>query len=204
MLKLDHLVLTAPALDEGVAIVEQALGVTLAPGGKHATMGTHNRLLGLGPGLYLEVIAVDPDAPPPTQSRWFGLDKTPAHTRLSHWAVRTDDLDAELSAQGLDLGASQPFTRGEFDWRMAVPADGCQPFEGAAPALLQWNGQAHPADSLPDAGCRLRKLTISHPRIDALGDAMPALSRLPKVRLEQGPLEIAAQIDTPTGRWTLA
>ena len=31
----------------------------MVPGGKHAFMGTHNCLLGLGPGFYLEVIAID-------------------------------------------------------------------------------------------------------------------------------------------------
>ena len=34
----------------------------LESGGRHPHMGTHNRLLSLGPDLYLEVIAVDPDA----------------------------------------------------------------------------------------------------------------------------------------------
>ena len=39
------------------------LGVPMAGGGKHPLMGTHNRLIGLG-DLYLEVISIDPDAPP--------------------------------------------------------------------------------------------------------------------------------------------
>ena len=30
-------------------------------GGKHVAMGTHNSLLRLGDGVYLEVIAIDPD-----------------------------------------------------------------------------------------------------------------------------------------------
>lgn len=36
--------------------------------------GTHNRCLGMEDGIYLEVIAVDPEAPPPSRPRWFGLD----------------------------------------------------------------------------------------------------------------------------------
>ena len=39
---------------------EGALGATPAPGGHHPLMGTHNQLLSLGPGEYLEVIAIDP------------------------------------------------------------------------------------------------------------------------------------------------
>ncbi|MEO7742546.1 MAG: VOC family protein [Usitatibacter sp.] len=50
VLELDHLVIAAATLEEGVRYVEAQLGVTMGPGGKHATMGTHNRLLSLGRG----------------------------------------------------------------------------------------------------------------------------------------------------------
>jgi hypothetical protein len=59
---LDHLVVAARTLEEGAAWVTGRLGVSMAPGGKHALMGTHNRLLSLGARAYLEVIAIDPDA----------------------------------------------------------------------------------------------------------------------------------------------
>lgn len=72
-MKLDHLAVSARALDEGVAHVEAALGVRLAGGGKHPYMATHNRLLGLG-DIYLEVIAPDPEAQAPNWPRWFDLD----------------------------------------------------------------------------------------------------------------------------------
>ena len=49
MAELDHFALSASTLEEGVAAVEAALGVPLAGGGRHEKMGTHNRLLGLGP-----------------------------------------------------------------------------------------------------------------------------------------------------------
>jgi catechol 2,3-dioxygenase-like lactoylglutathione lyase family enzyme len=70
----DHLVLAARDLDAGAAWLESLLGVKLAQGGKHARMGTHNRLLGLGDNFYLELIAIDPDAVAPGRPRWFGLD----------------------------------------------------------------------------------------------------------------------------------
>ena len=65
----DHLAVAAETLDAGVAAVEEALGLRLQPGGKHAAMGTPNRLIGMGPGEYLEVIAIDPEAPGPGASR---------------------------------------------------------------------------------------------------------------------------------------
>ena len=65
MFELDHLVVAARDLDEGTAFVQDLLGVPLEPGGKHDAMGTHNRLLNLGGGVYLEIITIDPDAPAP-------------------------------------------------------------------------------------------------------------------------------------------
>ena len=43
--RLDHLVVTAPVLAEGVAWVETTLGVKMEAGGQHPQMGTHNALL---------------------------------------------------------------------------------------------------------------------------------------------------------------
>lgn len=43
--KLDHLVIMANSLDDGVDWCEATLGVTPGPGGEHPLMGTHNRLL---------------------------------------------------------------------------------------------------------------------------------------------------------------
>jgi hypothetical protein len=77
--EIDHLVIAAHDLAHGVHWCEQTLGVTPGPGGRHPLMSTHNRLLKLdaGPGhprAYLEIIAIDPEAPPPGRARWFGLD----------------------------------------------------------------------------------------------------------------------------------
>ena len=63
MAKLDHLVIMAHTLDEGVAWCEATLGVTPASGGEHPLMGTHNRLLRIDsaefPSAYLELIAIN-------------------------------------------------------------------------------------------------------------------------------------------------
>ena len=45
--------------------------------------------LGLDDGLYLEVIAIDPEAPSPAYPRWFDLDRFSGTPRLTNWICRT-------------------------------------------------------------------------------------------------------------------
>jgi hypothetical protein len=70
MLALDHLVVAAATLPEGVAHVERLLGVEMSAGGQHVFMGTHNAVLRLGNDCYLEVIAIDPSLPAPPGRIW--------------------------------------------------------------------------------------------------------------------------------------
>jgi len=163
---LDHLVVAARTLDEGGAWIESLLGVAPVPGGKHDTMGTHNRLLALGGPAYLEVIAIDPEAPAPSRPRWFSLDTPGMQERLArgpaliHWVVRTEALEDEVrrSREPLEVVA---FSRGPYRWRMGLPADGRLPGDGHLPTMIQWEGSAHPAASLPPSGCELLELVTA-------------------------------------------
>ncbi len=162
-MQFDHLVIAARSLGEGAAWVEARAGVPMAAGGKHVLMGTHNRLLALGPRRFLELIAIDPEAPAPARPRWFALD-TPAMAALLargpaliHWVMRTADLESALreypeQVQILDL------ERGDYRWRIGVPRDGQLPCGGDCPTLIQWQGDLHPADRLPESGCALLDL----------------------------------------------
>ena len=199
-LEFDHLAIAGETLEAATAHVEEALGVTLEPGGVHVEMGTHNRLLSLGPGVYLEAIAVNPEARSPECPRWFDLDRFSGAPRLSNWIARTPDLDATLATAPDGMGVPLALQRGDFSWSMAVPGTGRLPFDGAAPALIQWDGAKHPSDVLPDVGCRLRHLTVLHPEAEALKDAFPALASLSFVTLEVGAAAaLHAEIETPSG-----
>lgn len=197
-LALDHLVVAAARLEEGVAAVEAALGVTLDAGGAHALMGTHNRLLSLG-DLYLEVIAPDPAAARPGRPRWFDLDNPPCIPRLSAWVLRTSNVE-EVQADLPEAGPAIALARGDLSWRITVPADGRLPLDGLFPALIAWDGSAHPLGRLPDRGCRLAGLVLSHPDAPAL--AARLAPRLADARLGfvRGPPGLSASIATPGGR----
>lgn len=199
MLRLDHLAIAATDLAEGVASVEAALGVTLSPGGQHALMSTHNRLLGLG-DIYLEVIAIDPDAPKPPHPRWFDLDHFTGRPRLTNWILACDDLDAALAALPQGAGIPHDLARGDLRWRMAIPADGKLPFGNAHPALIQWHGTAHPAQRLPDAGVRLDLLEIATPEAEALTATLATRFADPRVQITSGPqTAMRARFTTPHG-----
>jgi hypothetical protein len=173
-IRFDHVVIAARTLDEGVEWVERRLGVAVGGGGKHDVMGTHNRLLSLGPGRFVEVISIDPEAPAPLQPRWFELDRPAMQERLAHgpalihWVARTDDIEAavDATASGVRPGIL-PLARGAFRWKIAVPSDGSLPRGGIAPTVIQWFSQ-HPTDVLPDSGCRLDALVLHHPEAPAI------------------------------------
>jgi hypothetical protein len=74
MTELDHIVVAAHTMAQGLAYVEALLGVAMAPGGAHPRMATHNHLLRLGDAVFLEVIAIDPAGQKPARPRWFDLD----------------------------------------------------------------------------------------------------------------------------------
>ncbi len=198
MLALDHIAISARTLEAGADWVEQALGVPLAGGGKHPLMGTHNRLLSLG-DLYLEVIAIDPDAPKPAHPRWFDLDHFRGPPRLTNWICQTDDLDAALASAPQGTGTATDLQRGDYRWRFAVPATGMLPFNNCFPALIQWQGELHPAKSLRDHGIRLTRLEITHPDAPALQAALKGLTD-PRVIVAHGPYHaLRAAFDTPHG-----
>jgi len=201
MLELDHFAIAATSLDEAIAHVEEALGVPLQPGGQHAVFGTHNALLGLADGLYLEAIAIDPAATPQRRPRWFDLDRFLGAPRLSNWICRSDDLSRDLSALAVEAGQPVSLTRGDLSWQMAVPANGILPFDNCFPALMQWQG-GHPAPRLTQQGCSLRRLVIAHPEAGALRDLLALQDH--RVAFEPGPAGLRAEIDTPHGLRSLS
>ncbi|WP_342105245.1 VOC family protein [Methylobacterium sp. SI9] len=212
MLTLDHLVVVAPDLAEGVAHVRDCLGLTMPEGGHHREMGTRNHLLRLGDALFLEVIAVDPEAPAPSRPRWFGLSDPArvradwdAGRRLRGFVARTDDLDGVLAAHPDLLGQAATMTRGALSWRFGLRPDGAWPADGAAPCAMAWGQSGNPARTMPDLGARLEALVLTHPDPDAARQRHAALGLAdpPVIVPGDGP-RWTARITTPSGLRTLA
>lgn len=179
----------APSLASGVAHVKEILGVEAGPGGEHGRMGTYNRLLRLGDEQYLEIIAVNPVAPPPARPRWFGMDRVPPKPYLATWVARTRNLGSE----------AQEMSRGDFRWRITIPPDGGMPFDGVAPTLIEWH-TAGPAKRLPESGCSLRKLELFHPRADQVDAFLVEIGfDGPVWAMKGAQARLVAHIATPQG-----
>ena len=200
-MRLDHLAIAATSLDEGVAWAEGRLGVPLLAGGKHARFATHNRLLGLGQGIYLEVIAPDPDATC-DGPRWFGLDHFSGPPRLANWICAVPDLPAAL--KDAPEAGIVPMQRGDLRWDMAVPDDGSLPMNGGFPTLLQWHTDSPPGELLPESGVELVELVVQHPEAKVLSAQLSAQLADPRILFETA-MEPAlnARLMTPRGMVSL-
>ncbi len=197
-MRLDHIAIAGRTLEEAVDWTESSLDVPLQSGGAHQVYGTHNRLLGLEDGVYLEAIASDPSTPPLPYARWFDLDRFEGPPRLSNWICQVPDLDAAL----VDLpqaGQAIQLSRGALRWRMAVPISGVLPYDNCFPALIEWQTPVHPSAVLTDHGCRLQRLTVSHPKAEALRNNLAPHLEGGVVRFETGPCGLSAEIETRSG-----
>lgn len=202
---IDHIAITAPTLEAGAELVRLALRVEPQAGGAHARMGTHNLLLRLGDSVYLEVIAPDPTAPPPSRPRWFALDTLAANAApaLATWIARTTDIEASVAACSEPLGNIEAMSRGALNWLITIPDDGALRLHGVAPALIEWQAAAHPAARLQDHGLSLIKLDLFHPEPERIARLLLSLGLDSQVAVhpstgERGP-RLVAHINTPQG-----
>ncbi len=214
----DHLVVAAATLEQGVQWCEATFGITPAAGGSHPLMGTHNRLVRLGgqqySRCYLEIIAIDPGAAAPATARWFDLDQpglqaaVQREPRLVHFVARCSDAPAAATALrqcGLDPGglvrAARVTPAGRLQWDITIRPDGQRPCHGTVPSLIEWTG-AHPTDAMADSGVELLGLTARHPRPEEVQAAHAAIG-LQGVGLREGEADLVATFAAPSGRIVL-
>jgi hypothetical protein len=223
--QIDHLVVMAASLDQGVQWCEDTLGITPGPGGEHEKYGTHNRLFKIAspqfPLAYFEIIAINPAAVIPKRAqvpRWFDMDDAALQKvvaqgpRLIHFVSSTEDVKAArhlLRTQGIERGqvvhASRKSSKGTLNWQITVREDGERLFNGCLPTLIQWGKpeateplRLHPRNSLPRSGVTLQSLAVSHPSGVKLQAAFDAIG-LADIAIETGPANLVASLQTPKG-----
>ena len=223
--QIDHLVVMAASLDDGVQWCEDTMGITPGPGGEHEKYGTHNRLFKIAspqfPLAYFEIIAINPLAVIPKRAqvtRWFDMDNLTLQKavvqgpRLVHFVSSTEDVKAArhvLRTQGIERGqvvhASRQSSKGTLNWQITVREDGERLFNGCLPTLIQWGKpdateplRLHPRNSLPRSGVTLQSLTVSHPSGAKLQAAFDAIG-FAHIAIETGPANLVASLQTPKG-----
>ena len=222
--QIDHLVVVAQTLEQGVQWCEAKLGITPGPGGEHAQFGTHNRLFKIAspanPLAYFEIIAINPGAKRSATPavRWFDMDDAALQAavaiepRLVHFVASTDNIQAArtaLKVQGIDRGpavhANRHSRRGLLQWQITVRDDGQRLFDGALPTLIQWGKpdaaeplRLHPRNTLPRSGVTLQSISVTHPTAAKLQAAYEALE-LSGIAVTTGPANISAVLTTPKG-----
>ena len=195
---LDHLVYATPDLDASMSELAERLGVAPVPGGVHPGWGTRNALIGLGTGVYLEIIGPDPTQPDPEGSRPFLIDDLTG-ARLVTWAYRHSDPEsmrdmiersfrdtpgpASRDAHGrgeIRLGPVRAMSRARADgdtlrWRLSDPR--ALPAGGVIPFVIDWGTTSHPSTALSNE-CELLELVARHPDADTLRPALDVLRPL--------------------------
>lgn len=154
---IDHLVITAPTLGEGIQWAEKHLEASPQPGGQHPHWGTHNALLGLGDRCYLEILAPDPNLPTPPRGKWLA----PYYHQgigLATWALATDNLahavhilaDINIFPGPIQNGSRTRTDGTQLHWQLTDPY--VLPWNGYFPFLIDWGDSPHPAADLPAIG----------------------------------------------------
>ena len=207
--RIDHLIIGAANLEQGMNFVEEKLGVGIPFGGVHQKMGTHNLLMQLDNEVYLEVIAVNPDVEPPEHPRWCGLDDPYVSRQLMKqptfltWVINTNDIENLLRRAAFDFGKSMLLSRGNLSWHFGLPDDGRLLAGGMLPYVIEWRTDSHPSLNMVDAGCRFRGLEIHHPYPSWLRSVLESIGAAELVRIY--PLQnyrspyLVAHIETPAG-----
>lgn len=176
--KIDHIVIGANDLDQGVTFIEDKLNATLPKASKHDDMSTHNCVAPTGNDSFIEILSIDPEAPTPKRARWFDMDNSEVKKKFKqspcayHWVVGTNNLDDVIRNSPIPLGEVVTFTRGERSWRLTIPNDGSLQEDGLIPTFIEWSPGPHPSSGMADLGLELKEVILTHPKPSWLIDIL--------------------------------
>lgn len=200
---LDHLLIGAADLERASAEFARATGVRPVYGGRHPR-GTHNALVALDDGAYLELVAVQPGATRPASFP----ELSPADGLVPiGWAVAGGglaDLRGAIERAGFALSEPQPGSRvtpagATLEWRTF----GLATKLANGPFFIAWSpATPHPSTTSP-AGCTLRSFAIASPDAEPLRRLATALALPVEIGQPAAP-GFALTIDCPHGVVTFA
>jgi hypothetical protein len=102
--RIDHVIYGTADLDVAAARVEAELGLSAVAGGRHEGLGTHNRIVPLAQGSYIELLAVaDPNE---AEGSAIGAALQGAISRgegLLGWAAAVEDLGPIAARLGTSI-----------------------------------------------------------------------------------------------------
>jgi hypothetical protein len=197
--QIDHLILGVADLSEGIAEFARLTGVEPRLGGAHPS-GTHNALVALEDGKYLEILAPFPDSTLPADLAYI--------TELDElmpigWALRSASmirsrellLQAGLGVTDIRQGSRQLPNGRLLEWRTVTVID---PWIAEAPFLIEWMPDApHPSVNAP-IGCRLASMRIVGPQIAALEKIFGCLKVKAQIEYAQR-ARLEVSLDSPKG-----
>ena len=166
--QVDHILLGIDDLDRGMEQFEKLTGVRPVKGGKHPR-GTHNALVSLGDGTYLEILALQPGVTPPKE--YEDLRQLHALTPIG-WAVSSKDsaqLRGRLTSAGMAVTESTAGSRTTpagttLSWQTFGLEEGFD----EAPFFIVWSPHSsHPSTTSP-TGCKLQQWRVAGPHLKSL------------------------------------
>ncbi|WP_394749048.1 VOC family protein [Spongiimicrobium salis] len=167
--QLDHIVYSVFDLDKAIEDFEALLGVRPIFSGHHSSFGTKNALINLTDGAYLELLAIDTANTAVLPPRWMGIDLL-SKPCISRWALKTTAIEKDSrilqrhdEKMGQLVGGSRNTEKGKLlQWDLTLPL--AAPEVELVPFSIDWSkSETHPTQELPDMGCKLIKITATHP-----------------------------------------
>jgi hypothetical protein len=194
---LDHVILGIDDLARGVERFTAMTGVTPKIGGEHPGRGTHNALVSLGPGRYLEILA-------PTKAGTMDPRVKHAELTFAGFALGTRDIAdvvRRLRGAGLAAGDPAPGARRTPDgallqWKTAAPT---RAGLALAPFFIEWSAETvHPSTTSPP-GCTMTILELEQPETAQLQKLFDAVGFTISLRTGKTPLA-RIELNCPKGR----
>ena len=206
---IDHIVIGAANLEKATKKVEGLLQTKFSTSGKHSLMATHNRLARLQNSVYVEIIAIDPNASFPKscfqEKRWFSLDSATTQRRLLKgpqplcWVVAVNNIEQVASNCGYEPGRVTEMSRDDFRWRLTVPNNGDLSAGGILPVLIEWPKGKNPAEAMPKSDLVLKQLLLSHPNPNSIERILSKLDISGPIDVKLGEPGLQFSFEKPDG-----